>query len=74
MKAEVGDLVIVESPTTGTLRREGEIVGLHHADGTPPYDVRWADTGRVTLVYPGPDAHVQHIEHISGTRQGDGSS
>nr|WP_308288955.1 DUF1918 domain-containing protein [Streptomyces humicola] len=37
MKAAVGDLVIVESPTTGTLRREGEVVGLHHADGTPPY-------------------------------------
>ncbi|MFJ2058268.1 DUF1918 domain-containing protein [Streptomyces sp. NPDC087908] len=36
-------------------------VGLHHEDGTPPFDVRWSDTGRVTLLLPGPDARVQHL-------------
>ncbi|MFI9749690.1 pyridoxamine 5'-phosphate oxidase family protein [Streptomyces collinus] len=61
MHAQLGDLLIVESPATGTARRDGEIVGLHHDDGTPPYDVRWSDTGQVTLVFPGPDAHVQHL-------------
>ena len=53
--------LLVESPATGATRRDGEIVALHHADGTPPYDVRWSDTGEVTLVFPGPDAHIDHL-------------
>ncbi|KOU36264.1 pyridoxamine 5'-phosphate oxidase family protein [Streptomyces sp. WM6378] len=63
MRAQLGDQLVVESPATGATRRDGEIVGLHHSDGTPPYDVRWSDTDEVTLVFPGPDAHVHHIEH-----------
>ncbi|MFI8193737.1 pyridoxamine 5'-phosphate oxidase family protein [Streptomyces sp. NPDC085946] len=58
MQAHLGDRLIVESPATGAVRRDGEIVGLHHDDGTPPYDVRWSDTGEITLVFPGPDAHL----------------
>ena len=33
---------------------------VRHADGTPPYVVRWSDTGYEALVYPGADAFVQH--------------
>ncbi|WP_326655087.1 MULTISPECIES: pyridoxamine 5'-phosphate oxidase family protein [unclassified Streptomyces] len=66
MRAHLGDQLVVESPATGATRRDGEIVGLHHADGTPPYDVRWSDTDEVTLVFPGPDAHVRHVEHGPG--------
>lgn len=62
MHARPGDRLVVESPVTGTSRRDGEIVALHHADGTPPYDVRWSDTGEITLVFPGPDAHIRHEE------------
>ncbi len=61
MHAQPGDRLVVESPVPGVTRRDGEIVGLHHDDGTPPYDVRWSDTGRISLVFPGPDAHVQHL-------------
>ncbi|WP_037864371.1 DUF1918 domain-containing protein [Streptomyces sp. NRRL S-340] len=61
MHAQIGDRLLVESPVTGATRRDGEIVGLHHEDGTPPYDVRWSDTGEVTLLFPGPDAHVRHL-------------
>ncbi|MFE6286068.1 pyridoxamine 5'-phosphate oxidase family protein [Streptomyces sp. NPDC057877] len=63
MRAHLGDQLVIESPTTGTTRRDGEIVGLHHEDGTPPYDVRWSDTDEVTLVFPGPDAHIRHVPH-----------
>ncbi|MFE9171741.1 pyridoxamine 5'-phosphate oxidase family protein [Streptomyces kebangsaanensis] len=63
MHAHLGDRLVVESPVTGVGRRDGEIVGLHHDDGTPPYDVRWSDTGEITLVFPGPDAHVHHPVH-----------
>ncbi|MEU9379476.1 pyridoxamine 5'-phosphate oxidase family protein [Streptomyces sp. NPDC048279] len=66
MRAHLGDQLVIESPTTGTARRDGEIVGLHHPDGTPPYDVRWSDTDEVTLVFPGPDAHIRHTEHVPG--------
>ncbi|MCZ7461922.1 pyridoxamine 5'-phosphate oxidase family protein [Streptomyces sp. WMMC940] len=66
MRAHLGDQLVIDSPATGGTRRDGEIVGLHHADGTPPYDVRWSDTDQVTLVFPGPDAHVRHLEHASG--------
>jgi transcriptional regulator with XRE-family HTH domain len=63
MRAHLGDQLVIESPATGAARRDGEIVGLHHEDGTPPYDVRWSDTDQVTLVFPGPDAHIRHLEH-----------
>ncbi|MFF8594584.1 pyridoxamine 5'-phosphate oxidase family protein [Streptomyces sp. NPDC015220] len=63
MRAHLGDQLVIESPEAGGARRDGEIVGLRHEDGTPPYDVRWSDTDEVTLVFPGPDAHVHHLEH-----------
>ncbi|MGW1892520.1 DUF1918 domain-containing protein [Streptomyces sp. NPDC002004] len=65
MRAHLGDHLVVESPSTGATKRDGEIVGLHHDDGTPPYDVRWSDTDEVTLVFPGSDAHIRHLEHAS---------
>ncbi|MEU5538945.1 pyridoxamine 5'-phosphate oxidase family protein [Streptomyces sp. NPDC020362] len=73
MRAHLGDQLVIESATTGGAKRDGEIVGLHHEDGTPPYDVRWSDTDEVTLVFPGPDAHVRHLEHGQpGTTTGTG--
>ncbi|WP_443065649.1 DUF1918 domain-containing protein [Streptomyces sp. NBC_00557] len=36
MRAHLGDQLVIESPATGAARRDGEIVGLHHDDGTPP--------------------------------------
>ncbi len=66
--ARVGDRLIVGGATVGDEGRDGEIVGLHHSDGTPPFDVRWSDTGRVTEVFPGPDARVQHFPP-HGTRE-----
>ncbi|BBC29620.1 DNA-binding protein [Streptomyces graminofaciens] len=29
--------------------------------------MRWSDTDEVTLVFPGPDAHIRHIEHRSAS-------
>ncbi|MDH6514854.1 hypothetical protein M2164_001336 [Streptomyces sp. SAI-208] len=66
MRAQLGDVLVVESPTTGVTKRDGRIVGLHHDDGTPPYEVRWSDTDQVTLVFPGPDAHVRHVQDAAG--------
>jgi len=49
MKASVGDLVYVTS--TGTARA-GVISELRHPDGTPPYVVRWLDTGAESVLFP----------------------
>ncbi|WP_436319090.1 DUF1918 domain-containing protein [Streptomyces virginiae] len=64
--AEVGDQIVVGGPTVGKPGRDGEVVALHHEDGTPPYDVRWSDTGRTSVFFPGPDAHVKHLHDARG--------
>lgn len=61
MRARVGDEIVVRGTSAGVVARDGEVVGLHHPDGSPPYDVRWAENGRVTLYFPGPDAYVRHL-------------
>ncbi len=60
MKAKVGDKVIVQEHHVGEHRREGEVVEVHGADGAPPYVVRWSDTGHQGLMFPGPDARIEH--------------
>ncbi|GAA2899210.1 hypothetical protein GCM10010517_64720 [Streptosporangium fragile] len=67
MKAEVGDRLIVESAHLGEPRRIGIITALHHADGSPPYDVRWLDQQHDVMVFPGPDAHIEHPQATPGT-------
>ena len=56
MKAKAGDW-LVEAPG-----RRGLIREVRHADGTPPYVVRWLDTEHEALVFPGPDAHIVTAE------------
>ena len=63
MKASVGDWLVVDSATIGRARRNGVVLALRHQDGTPPYEVQWSDTGRITLVFPGPDSHIEHAPH-----------
>ncbi|SEH04001.1 protein of unknown function [Nonomuraea solani] len=58
MKATVGDRLIVEGTYGGNPRRECFIVGVEHADGSPPYLVRWLDTERESLFFPGPDTRI----------------
>lgn len=59
MKAHRGDRLIIEGTHVGDGRRIGVIVELRHADGTPPYVVRWLDDGHQVLVFPGPNARVE---------------
>lgn len=62
MRAQVGDRLVVESPREDLHRRTGVITGIRGTDGSPPYQVRWSDSepGHESLVYPGPDAHIEH--------------
>lgn len=59
MKASVGDRLVLASSVVDGAVRDGTVIAVRHPDGSPPYTVRWHDTGEESLVYPGPDAHVE---------------
>jgi hypothetical protein len=59
MKASVGDRLHVHANTVGQPDRTGEIVEVRDSAGQPPYTVRF-DDGHTCLVFPGPDAVIEH--------------
>lgn len=61
MRAHVGDRLVVQGRRLGEHGREGEIIEVHGPDGTPPYIVRWSDTGHEGLLFPGSDTTVQPL-------------
>lgn len=61
MYASVGDRLIIRSAHIDEPVRDGEIIEVHGVNGTPPYLVRWSDSGHEALVFPGPDAEIQHF-------------
>jgi hypothetical protein len=68
MHAVAGDRLVVRSRHLDGPVRDAEILEVRREDGQPPYRVRWSDTGHEGLVFPGPDAYVQHFEDESGDR------
>ena len=58
MHASVHDRIVVRSQHVDERNREGEILEVRGADGTPPYLVRWADTGHEGLYFPQADAVI----------------
>jgi hypothetical protein len=72
MKAEVGDRIVVASGTLHRPIRDGEILQTG-GDGGGPYLVRWSDGGNESLFFPGPDAHVEHVQRESGDMGGNQS-
>ncbi|MFI6426184.1 dsRBD fold-containing protein [Promicromonospora sp. NPDC050880] len=58
MKAAVGDRIVTASGVVGGAVRDGVVTECPHDDGSPPYRVRWSDTGEETLVFPGADTIV----------------
>jgi hypothetical protein len=63
MFAQPGDRLVIHGHRVGESDRDAEILEVRHQDGTPPYVVRWSDSGHEALVFPGPDAFVQHFAH-----------
>ena len=59
MRAQAGDHVVVESRSDHEHRKQGEVVEVRGEDGAPPYVVRLGD-GHEGLMFPGPDAHIDH--------------
>ncbi len=61
MFAQVGDELIIEGHEVGRPRREGRVEEVRGHAGGPPYVVRWDDTGRTTLLFPGSDCRIMHL-------------
>ncbi len=55
MRARVGDRLVTDDADH---RRACEIIRLNHADGSPPYVVRWLSDGHISLLFPGPFTKV----------------
>jgi hypothetical protein len=59
MRAKVGDWLIIEGRKVDDPRRQGQILEVQHADGSPPYRVRWVEDGHESVVFPGPEARIE---------------
>ena len=58
MRAKVGDRIVIKGHHIGQPDRDCEVLEVRHDGGAPPPLVRWGDTGREDLFFPGPDASV----------------
>jgi hypothetical protein len=65
MRAQVGDRLHVRGRVVGAPDPSSEIIEVRGPDGGPPYLVRHED-GSESLVFPGPDASVEHPEDRGG--------
>lgn len=66
MKASTGDRLVIRGHTVGAHVRDGEILEVVGEDGGPPYVVCWSDDGRISKVFPGSDAYVEHYTRRPG--------
>ena len=69
MFAQVGDELIIEGHEVGQPRREGKVVEVRGVAGGPPFMVRWDDTGRATLLFPGSDCRIVHLTGAATRRE-----
>ena len=69
LSAEPGDRLVVHGHRLGEPERVAEILEARGANGGPPFLVRWDDAGEESLLFPGSDAHVDHIVTRKRARQ-----
>ena len=69
MQAVTGDRLHFHGKVVGHHDHAAVILETRGADGAPPYLVRH-DDGRETVVYPGADAWLEHVEMSSGSGEG----
>ena len=69
MKAAVGDRLVVYAHRTGEHPRDAEILEVMGEAGSPPFRVRWQDTGSEAIYFPSSDARVEHLVGSAGRGQ-----
>jgi threonine dehydrogenase-like Zn-dependent dehydrogenase len=61
--AKIGDRIVIDPQRRGRYERECKVVEVQGRNGTPPYIVRWAESGKLALYFPGRNAHVKQPEN-----------
>lgn len=61
MYATKGDRLVIHSQHLDGPSRDAEILEVRGPDGSPPFLIRWSDTGHESLFFPGADATVEHF-------------
>ncbi|MBO0771368.1 MAG: DUF1918 domain-containing protein [Actinobacteria bacterium] len=67
MQAAVGDVLRIHGAKVDDPDKTGEIMEIKGKSGEPPYLVRFSD-GHTGLVFPGPDAIVEHPPKKTSSR------
>ena len=65
MHAKVGDEVVVRGRHVADEDRQGTIIEIHGADGTPPFVIRWQD-GHESLFFPSSDTRIERSPSSHG--------
>ena len=60
MKASAGDRLVIAGHRVGEHKRVAVILEVRGTGGEPPFLVKWLDDEHEGLVFPGPDATVEH--------------
>lgn len=69
LRARAGDRLYIKGHHLGEPVRDAEILEVLGPGGTPPFRVRWWDTGRETVLFPGTDAGVERFRHPKAPRR-----
>jgi hypothetical protein len=59
LRAQVGDMLVIDQGSAAGVPRIGEIIGVLSADGSPPYLVRWLVGDYESTIQPGPGARIE---------------
>ncbi|TFD31553.1 DUF1918 domain-containing protein [Cryobacterium cryoconiti] len=62
MHAAQGDRIVIRGKTVEASDRHGVILEVRGPDGEPPYLVRFSEAHE-SIVYPGTDFMIEHIDH-----------
>ena len=74
MQAHVGDRLVVKGHHIGEPDRDAKVLEVHGKDGEAPYLVEWSDDGHVGLVFPGPDAFIEHLAGSEDEKKAQGDT
>jgi Domain of unknown function (DUF1918) len=66
MHAHPGDQIRIKGHHVGDVERRGEIIATRGPEGSPPFMVRWDDSGHEVLFFPGNDAVIDSLVRHGG--------
>lgn len=61
MNAAPGDRLVIRPHHVGEHARTGIVLEARGPAGTAPFVVKWLDDEHDVLIFPGPDAVVEHV-------------